>query len=155
MAGDPTDLAFAPAYLDEICAACGSARREHLPGGTRYGPTTLCGAFIPAESEPPLINHDEAAQLAAMRANRSNLARCYLDLRSRLTLLTGDELADAIQAALHKRQPKVTVEEIARVIWTTRYPDIAFISVWPQKELCAEALAVVELLKKKGIAVDA
>lgn len=31
---------------DDICAACGSPRREHQPGGTRWGPTTLCGVFI-------------------------------------------------------------------------------------------------------------
>lgn len=34
--------------LDKVCAACGETRREHVtPGGRRYGPMTLCGAFIP------------------------------------------------------------------------------------------------------------
>jgi hypothetical protein len=33
----------------DICAACGSPRREHEPGGTRSGPMTLCGAFIPQQ----------------------------------------------------------------------------------------------------------
>lgn len=40
--------------MDELCAACGESRREHVtPGGTRYGPTTLCGAFIPREPVAP------------------------------------------------------------------------------------------------------
>lgn len=29
-----------------------AARREHMPGGTRYGPTTLCGIFIPQGTNP-------------------------------------------------------------------------------------------------------
>lgn len=37
-----------------VCAACGETRHEHItPGGTRYGPNTLCGVFIPQERGKP------------------------------------------------------------------------------------------------------
>lgn len=36
----------------DICASCGAPYQEHQPGGTRYGPTTLCGVFIPGGNEP-------------------------------------------------------------------------------------------------------
>ena|SRR3990167_8078062 len=40
--------------------------------------------------DEPIINHDEARELAAYKGENSNLARCYLDLSSRLSALTAD-----------------------------------------------------------------
>lgn len=47
---EPPTIQKSSEPADDICAACGSPRSEHMPGGTRYGPTTLCGVFIPQTS---------------------------------------------------------------------------------------------------------
>lgn len=50
------------AHLDDICAACGASRREHLPGGIRHDRMSLCGVFIPSETATPTPDHPESSR---------------------------------------------------------------------------------------------
>ncbi len=54
-------------------------------------------------SDEPIINHDEAKELAAYNAPNSNLARCYLDLVSRLHAVI-NERDEARRLAKNRRE---------------------------------------------------
>lgn len=49
---------------------------------------------------PPIMNHDEAKELAAIQAVHSNMARCYLDLAARLA--EAERRATTLQADLDR-----------------------------------------------------
>lgn len=46
-----------------------------------------------------VTNHEEALQLAHMKKDESNLARCYIDLQSQLTTARAAGFADGIEKA--------------------------------------------------------
>lgn len=50
-------------------------------------------------SETPIINHEEATLLADVKCGESNLARCYLDLKSQLSTMRERTIEDCAKAA--------------------------------------------------------